>query len=43
MDDKNIAEGQPSDQPAPAAANRKTSNTTPTVYPDVDFVNRTLP
>ncbi len=42
MGDKNPATG--TDAPANVAVtNRKTANTTPTVYPDVDFVNRTLP
>lgn len=43
MDEKSIDAGQQGDQPAAATTNRKTNNTTPTVYPDVDFVNRTLP
>ena len=43
MDDQNDATGQ-QDAPLPAATtNKKTNNTMPTVYPDVDFVNRTLP
>lgn len=43
MDDKNGATNQ-QDDPLPAATtNRRTDNTMPTVYPDVDFVNRTLP
>jgi hypothetical protein len=42
MDDKDLENG--TDVPENVTVtNRKTDSTTPTVYPDVDFVNRTFP
>lgn len=43
MDDKNGAAGGQDDSLPAATTNKRTNNTVPTVYPEVDFVNRTLP
>lgn len=40
-DDKASAADQTASQDP--GANRRTDNTTPTLYPEVDFVNRTMP
>ena len=43
MDDKNTAAPAQDDPLAVTTTDRKTQNSTPTVYPYVDFVNRTEP
>ena len=43
MDDKNPATPAQDDPLAVTTTDRKTRNSTPTVYPSVDFVNRTEP
>lgn len=42
MDDKNPATAEQND-PRAESSIRKTDNSTPTVYPSVEFVNRTEP